>query len=79
MKKGLIPAKYTPYVVAFYMASFMAFLMSMVLVAINTGVGDGYVKRVLFNYSIAMPIAFVCVIMVRPLVNKLVAWTVKEK
>ncbi|MGX2950715.1 DUF2798 domain-containing protein [Ursidibacter sp. B-7004-1] len=78
MKKGLIPAKYTSYVVAFYMAGFMAFLMSMVLVAINTGVGDGYVKRVLFNYSIAMPIAFVCVILIRPIVTKLTNLTVKH-
>ncbi|MGY4674799.1 DUF2798 domain-containing protein [Ursidibacter arcticus] len=78
MKKGFIPARYTPYVVAFYMAGFMAFLMSAVLVAINTGVGDGYVKRVLFNYSIAMPIAFVCVVLIRPIVTKLTNFTVKN-
>lgn len=78
MKKGFIPARYTPYVVAFYMAGFMAFLMSVVLVAINTGVGDGYVKRVLFNYSIAMPIAFVCVVLIRPIVTKLTNFTVKN-
>ncbi|MGX2956180.1 DUF2798 domain-containing protein [Ursidibacter arcticus] len=78
MKKGFIPARYTPYVVAFYMAGFMAFLMSAVLVAINTGVGDGYVKRVLFNYSIAMPIAFVCVVLIRPIITKLTNFTVKN-
>ncbi|MGX3067166.1 DUF2798 domain-containing protein [Ursidibacter arcticus] len=78
MKKGFIPARFTPYVVAFYMAGFMAFLMSAVLVAINTGVGDGYVKRVLFNYSIAMPIAFVCVVLIRPIVTKLTNFTVKN-
>ncbi len=78
MKKGFIPAKYTPYAVAFYMAGFIAFLMSAVLVAINTGINDGYLKRVLFNYIIAMPIAFCCVILVRPIVNKLVAWTISD-
>lgn len=75
--KGFIPAKYTPYVFAFYMAGVMAFLMSAVLVAINTGVSDGYLGRVLKSYSIAYPIAFCCVILVRPFVMKLVAWTIE--
>lgn len=75
--KGFIPAKYTPYVFAFYMAGVMAFLMSAVLVGLNTGLANGYVWRVLKAYMIAFPIAFCCVILVRPFVMKLVALTIK--
>ncbi|MDO4894201.1 DUF2798 domain-containing protein [Moraxella sp.] len=75
--KGFIPKKYTPFVFAFYMAGIMAFLMSAVLVAVNTGVGGNYVVRVLGAYLVAFPIAFCCVIFVRPLVVRLVEWTMK--
>lgn len=75
--KGFIPAKFTPVVFAFYMSGMMAFLMSAVLVAVNTGVGGNYVVRVLGAYLVAFPIAFCCVIFVRPLVVRLVEWTMK--
>lgn len=75
--KGFISKKYTPFVFAFYMAGIMAFLMSAVLVAVNTGVGGNYVVRVLGAYLVAFPIAFCCVIFVRPLVVRLVEWTMK--
>lgn len=61
-----------PYVFALLMAGIMAFLMSMVIVAANTGIQTGYVGRVLHAYRLAMPIAFVCVLAVRPLVMALV-------
>ena len=75
--KGFIPAKFTPFVFGFYMAAIMAFLMSAVLVAINTGTGGNYVARVFGSYVIAFPVAFCCVTIVRPLVQKLVNLTVK--
>ena len=43
--KGFIPAKFTPIVFAFYMSGIMAFLMSAVLVAMNTGFGGDYFTR----------------------------------
>jgi hypothetical protein len=68
---------YRPYAFAFFMAGIMAFLMSMVIVAANTGMSIGYVQRVLQAYTLAMPVAFVCVLIVRPIVVKLVTLVVK--
>lgn len=68
-----IPKKFTPYVFAFFMAGIMAFLMSMVIVAANSGVQTGYILHVLHAYSLAMPVAFCCVLIVRPIVMHLVA------
>lgn len=68
-----IPGKYMPYVFAFLMAGIMAFLMSMVIVAANTGIQQGYFLRVLHAYTLAMPVAFFCVLVVRPVVMHLVA------
>lgn len=67
------PKKFTPYVFAFLMAGIMAFLMSMVIVAANSGIYTGYVFRVLHAYALAMPVAFCCVLIVRPIVMHLVA------
>ncbi|WP_079226893.1 DUF2798 domain-containing protein [Pseudomonas putida] len=66
----------TPYVFAFYMSSIMALLMCFVITAANAGVNPEYLGNVLKAYQLAMPVAFVCVLMVRPVVLKLVAITV---
>ena len=66
----------TPYVFAFYMSSIMALLMCFVITAANAGVNAEYLGNVLKAYQLAMPVAFVCVLMVRPVVLKLVAITV---
>ena len=71
-----IHRKYTQIVFALYMAAIMALLMCMVIVGANTGIGVGYVGRVLKTYMLAMPVAFFCVLGVRPVVMKLVAATV---
>lgn len=68
--------RFTPYVFAFYMAGIMAFLMSCTIVAANSGFDSHYLQRVLSAYALAMPVAFCCVVVVRPLVVKLVALTV---
>ena len=73
-----IPHQFTPYVFAFFMAGIMAFLMSMAIVATSTGIHDGYPNRVIHSYVLAMPVAFVCVLIVRPIVVKLVAVFVKK-
>lgn len=66
----------TPYVFALYMSSIMALLMCFVITAANSGLGEGYVTNALKAYQLAMPVAFACVLVVRPIVLKLVAWTV---
>ena len=58
------------------MASIMAMLMCSVLVAFQSGVQHHYLRHVLGAYVLAMPIAFMCVLVVRPLVTRLVALTV---
>jgi len=73
-----LPKRFTPYVFAFFMAGIMAFLMSMVIVGAGTGFYDGYALRVLHAYLHAMPVAFVCVLIVRPIVAKLVMMLVES-
>lgn len=68
--------RYTPFVFAFYMSAIMAFLMCATIVAAQSGVTPDYVWNVLKAYSLAMPVAFCCVVLVRPLVMRLVALTV---
>lgn len=72
-----LPAWTTPYVFAFYMSSIMAFLMCLVITMAEFGVGEHYLQNVMNAYRVAMPSAFVCVLIVRPLVARLVAWTVR--
>lgn len=72
-----IPKRYTHYVFAFFMAGIMAFLMCMVIVAANSGLHADFLQRVIRAYTLAMPVAFVCVLIVRPIVAKLVTLIVK--
>jgi len=55
----------------------MAFLMCLVITATNRGLSDGYLSAVLEAYRLAMPVAFVCVMGVRPVVIWLVRLTVR--
>lgn len=71
-----LSARATPFVFAFFMASIMAMLMCLVITAANAGIHADYPLRVLAAYQLAMPTAFCCVLVVRPLVTRLVAWTV---
>lgn len=73
-----IPHQFTPYVFAFFMAGIMAFLMSMAIVASSTGIHNGYPARVIHSYALAMPVAFICVLIVRPVVVKLVSILVRK-
>lgn len=65
-----------PYVFALYMSSIMALLMCFVITAANAGMTADYLNDVLEAYQLAMPVAFFCVLIVRPLVIRLVALTV---
>ncbi|WDZ77572.1 DUF2798 domain-containing protein [Ensifer adhaerens] len=67
-----LPSRAAPIAFAFFMSAIMAFLMSCVIVGANTGIDAGYPARVLSAYALAMPVAFVCVLFVRPFVARLV-------
>lgn len=73
-----LPVRLTPVVFAFYMSAIMAALMSLIITAVNQGFDNHYLLNAVHAYQIAMPSAFLCVMMVRPLVMKLVAYTVAE-
>lgn len=70
------PRTMAAYVFALYMATIMAFLMCLVITLAEFGFDDNYVKNVMSAYRVAMPSAFFCVLIVRPIVARLVAWTV---
>ena len=70
--------RYTPVAFAFFMSSIMAFLMCLVITAANAGFTAQYPLQVINAYKLAMPVAFVCVMAVRPLVVRLVSWTVRQ-
>ncbi|MFJ3485951.1 DUF2798 domain-containing protein [Pseudomonas sp. NPDC090202] len=71
------PKHTTPYVFALYMATIMAFLMCLVITFAEFGLDEHYLKNVINAYRVAMPSAFVCVLVVRPIVARLVAWSVR--
>jgi len=73
-----VPIRFTPFVFAFYMSAIMAMLMCLVIVGASTGLSTGYGMRVLLAYKLAMPVAFVCVLAVRPVVVRLVALSVRQ-
>lgn len=66
-----LPARAMPIVFAFFMSAIMAFLMCGVIVAANSGFPADYFARVIRAYIVAMPAAFVCVLIVRPVALKL--------
>ncbi|MEW9682058.1 DUF2798 domain-containing protein [Pseudomonas sp. TE50-2] len=69
----------TPYVFAFYMSAIMALIMCFVITAANAGINTHYLINVLKSYQLAMPVAFFCVLIVRPVVLRLVALTVNHQ
>ncbi|RYZ95880.1 MAG: DUF2798 domain-containing protein [Moraxellaceae bacterium] len=75
---GKLPVRYTPFVFAFFMATIMAFLMCLVITAAGNSVGEDYFPKVIHAYKLAMPVAFVCILMVRPMVVRLVSLCVKN-
>lgn len=77
-KRGL-PHRLTPVVFAFYMSAIMAFLMCLVITAANSGTGPGYLDSAWSAYKLAMPVAFVCVLIVRPIVVRLVTLTIERR
>lgn len=73
-----LPPRFAPYVFAFYMSGLMAAFMTCVITALNRGIGEGYLETVLKVYAMTMPVAFCSVLLVRPIVGRLVEWTVRK-
>ena len=71
-----LPAKSMPFVFAFYMSAIMSLLMTLVITAANTGINALYLEHVVAAYKLAMPVAFCCVLCVRPLAMKLVSLSI---
>ncbi|MBB3307872.1 MULTISPECIES: DUF2798 domain-containing protein [Enterobacterales] len=71
-----LPKHVSPYIFALYMATIMAFLMSLVITFAEFGIGPHYMENVMNAYQVAMPAAFVCILVVRPIVVRLVGLTV---
>ncbi len=79
-KKNLrtrLPLRSAPYIFALYMATIMAFLMSLVITFAEFGMGPHYMANVMNAYQVAMPAAFFCILVVRPVVIRLVGLTVQ--
>ncbi len=79
-KKNLrtrLPVRSAPYIYALYMATIMAFLMSLVITFAEFGMGPHYMANVMNAYQVAMPAAFFCILVVRPVVIRLVGLTVQ--
>lgn len=72
-----LPARFTPVVFAFYMSSIMAMLICLVVTGANNGLHPDYFAQVINAYKLAMPVAFLAVMIVRPIVIRLVNLTVK--
>jgi len=72
-----LPVRAAPYIFALYMATIMAFLMSLVITFAEFGMGPHYMANVMNAYQVAMPAAFFCILVVRPVVIRLVGLTVQ--
>ncbi len=72
-----LPVRSAPYIFALYMATIMAFLMSLVITFAEFGMGPHYMANVMNAYQVAMPAAFFCILVVRPVVIRLVGLTVQ--
>jgi hypothetical protein len=67
-----IPVKYAPLTFALLMSCAMVVIMSGFITAMNTGVDGTFLKRWLFAFISAWPVAFVCVLLFAGRVRKIV-------
>lgn len=58
-----LPKGVTPYVFALYMSTIMALLMCLVITLAEFGFDAHYFRNVMNAYQVAMPAAFVCVLL----------------
>ena len=71
-----LPPRFAGAAFAFYMSAIVALIMTIALTVVNVGLSQDLPAKVIQGYVIAWPIAFGSVLLVRPVVIKLVSWTV---
>ena len=71
----MISKKYAQPLFMLFMSFGMSVIMSGVVVAVNTGLGDGFLNRWIYSLMFAFPIAlltaFTLAPIMRPMVNKI--------
>ena len=71
----MISKKYAQPLFMIFMSFGMSVIMSGVVVAVNTGISDGYVGRWFYSLMFAFPVALIAAFtmapIMRPLVNKI--------
>ncbi len=66
-----LPAVYAALVFAALMSCVMAFIITCAVTLVNTGAGAGFIARWLHAFVIAWPLACVCLLLLRPYVQRL--------
>jgi hypothetical protein len=74
----LIPARYTHFVFAFFMAILVSCLVSLVITFSNLGLVDQFLPIWMRAWVFAFMVAFPSVVLAAPVVAKLVTWVVKR-
>jgi hypothetical protein len=74
----MIPARYTRYVYAFFMAFLISCLVSFVITLSNVGLIDGFFGLWLRGWGFAFIVAFPSVVLAAPLVSRLVALVIEH-
>ena len=74
----MIPAKYSSYVFAFFMALLMSCIMSLVITVFNVGLVDNLLFIWLKAWGFAFFVAFPTINVVAPIVRKLVTLVVAK-
>ncbi len=72
-----LPSRMAPIAFAFFMSGMVSAMMSFAITAMNTGLPPDYLARAVRAYFASWPVAFFGVLAVRPLVVRLVGWTVQ--
>lgn len=74
----LFPPRYAPLVVSVLMTTYMAGLMTLAIILVNTGPGEGFLTRWGRAFLVSWPIAFVLITVGRPLILRLAAKLIRH-
>lgn len=69
-----LPARHTPIVFAVLMSCVMAFIVTCVVTAVNTGLAGDFGARWMKAFIIAWPVAGSCILLFRPRVQRLTSF-----
>lgn len=74
----LFPPRYAPLVVSILMTTYMAGLMTLVVILVNTGLEKGFLARWGQAFLVSWPVAFVLITLGRPLILRLAAILIRS-